>query len=195
MNTFTDGGDQMVGDEGAAAEFLDVVRAASVLGRLPVMRIPFNTPTLSMDEGAAVEWAGEGKAKRTSPLKATRQTGMDRLKVAGLIVATNELLQQADVAAETIIRNQLVKALSTAVNSAFLDPSNSGSANVKPASVTSGADQNSPQEADTYTGDPDTSYILMHPLTAARLEHANRPYMGARGAAKSWGGFPVLTSQ
>jgi hypothetical protein len=199
LSTQADGGDQMVGDEGASAEFFELVAASSVLGRLPVRRIGFNTATLSMDEGARVEWAGEGKGKRTSPLKLTRQTGLDRFKVAALIVSTNEMLSQSDVGAELIIRNELVRALARAVDSAFLDPANSGSANVKPASVTNGAAgiSDSPSEAmwefyDTFTGDPDLAWLIMHPFTAARLYGAARPDIGARGG--SWGGFPVLTS-
>jgi hypothetical protein len=46
LTTGADGGDQLVGDEGAAAEFFDLVRATSILGRLPVRRIPFHVSTL-----------------------------------------------------------------------------------------------------------------------------------------------------
>jgi Phage capsid family len=129
----------------------------------------------------------------------TRQTGLARLKVASLVVATNELLQHADVAAEKIIRDELVDALATALDVAFIDPSNTGSANVRPAAVTSEADasQDSPSESvfdfsDSFTGRPEVSVILMHPFQAARLYGSARPDIGARGG--TWGGFPVITS-
>jgi hypothetical protein len=49
LNTQTDGGDQMVGDEGAAAEFFSLVRSQSIISRLPGLRfLPFNVSTLSI---------------------------------------------------------------------------------------------------------------------------------------------------
>ena len=79
LNTASAGGDQLVGDEGAAAEFFNVVRAATVLGRLPVRRLPFHVPTLTLDEPAPTSWYQEGKGKGTGTLKLTRQTGLARL--------------------------------------------------------------------------------------------------------------------
>jgi hypothetical protein len=59
LYTAGDGGDQMVGDERASAEFFDLVRAQSIIGRLNVRRIPFHVGTLSLDEPAIAEWAGK----------------------------------------------------------------------------------------------------------------------------------------
>lgn len=190
-------GDALASDEGAAAEFFELVRARSILGRLAVRRVGFDVPTLSMDEGARVQWRGEGKGINATPLKLTRQSRLPRLSVAALVVATNEQLEARGDDAEIVIRDDLAKALAAAVDSAFIDPANSGSANVKPASVTNGADQNSPSEGlfewfDTFTGDPENAVIIMHPFTAARLYGAARPDIGARGG--SWAGWPVITS-
>jgi hypothetical protein len=192
-------GDNLSGPTvGPNTELFDLVRAASVVGRLAVRRIPFFAPQISMDEGPRVEWCGEGKATKITPFKATRQDVITPLKVAGAIVQTNELLMQADINTELTIRDQIVKALATAIDLAFIDPANSGSAGVKPASVTNGAIQgNSPTEAlfdwgDVYTGDPLTSVILMNPWQAARMYSAARPDIGANGG--TWGGFPVLTT-
>ena len=49
-----------------------------------------------------------------------------------------------------MIRDQLVKALATAVDSAFHRPCELG--------------------CDTFTGDPDNAYILLHPMQAARRQ-------------------------
>jgi hypothetical protein len=187
----------MVDDEGAAAEFFDLVRARSIIGRLPVRRVPFRTRTLTLDEGARVEWRDEGAAYRTSPLKVTSQTGLDRFDVGAFIVVSKEVLEDQSVDAEVIVRNDLVKALASAIDEAFINPANSGSAGVKPAAITSGASADSPAEGlfewgDTFTGDPANAWIIAHPFTAARLNSAARPNIGADGG--TWAGFKVLTS-
>jgi capsid protein len=198
LTTTAGAGAQMVSDEGARAEFFDLVRAQSLIGRLPLRRVPFFIRTLSMDEGPRVGWRDEGSVYATSPLKLTSQTGLEPLDVGALVVLSNELLNDHSAEAEKIIRDSLVKALATALDAAFIDPANTGSAGVKPAAVTAaGAVANSPMEGlfdwgDTYTGDPANSWIVMNPFQAARLNSAERPNVGARGG--EWGGFPVLTS-
>ena len=198
INTATGAGDQMVSDEGARGEFFDLVRAQSIIGRLPFRRIGFHVRTLSMDEGARIQWRDEGAAYGGSPLKLTSVTGLDRFDLGALVVVTKELLFDQSVDAELIIRNQLVKALAVAANSALIDPANAGSSGVKPAAITTGsAAADSPMESlfdwgDTFTGDPANAWIVMNPFQAARLNSAARPNIGARGG--EWAGFPVLTS-
>ena len=51
-------------NDSAAVEFFDVVRSQAVIGKVPFRRIPFRTPTLSMDEGPAVAWRDENAAYR-----------------------------------------------------------------------------------------------------------------------------------
>ena len=47
---------------GARTEFFEAVRAASIIGRLPLRRIGFRTRQLIMDEGPLVAWRAEGAA-------------------------------------------------------------------------------------------------------------------------------------
>src|SRR3546814_11310267 len=54
-----------------------------------------------------------------------------------------------------VVRNALVKAIAAGLDVAFIDPSNNGAPNVKPASITSGA------ETVVSTGD-DTDAIRIH---------------------------------
>jgi hypothetical protein len=186
----------MVSDEGAAAEFFQLVLAKSVVGRLPLRRVPFRTRMLLMLESPPVAWRDEGGSYRTSPIKLASLSGLERLDVGTMLVASRELLEDQSVDSELIIRDQLVKALSSAVDQAFLDPSNSGSAGVRPASVTNGASTDSPSENlfewDSFQGDIQNSWIVMHPLQAARMSGAERPDIGANGG--TWSGFRVITS-
>ena len=64
---------------------------------------------------------------------------------------TEELLRRESANAETLVRDEMKNALVALIDTAFIDPANSGTANVKPASVTNGA----PHSAATGTGDAD----------------------------------------
>jgi hypothetical protein len=160
--------------------------------------VPFRTPTISMDEGPSVGWRDESNAYRTSLMKVSRSAGLEPFDLGAMIVVTKELLQQSSIDAELMIRDMLAKGLAAELDRTLLDPSNTGTSGVKPASITSGsAAMDSPLEAifdwgDTFTGDPNNSWIVMHPFQAARLYGAGRPDIGSRGG--SWAGFPVATS-
>ena len=202
LHSTVDGGSQIISSEGAAAraEFFDLVRASAIIGKLPVQRIPFRTATLVQDEGPRVEWKDEGAAYSQSPIKLTRVTGLEPFDVGAMIVASNEVLRDAALDAELWLRDQLVKALAVAVDAAFIDPANSGTSDVKPASVTNGTGTAGDFafgvvlriRGDQFTGDPLNAWIILNPWTAARLSGAARPNVGARGG--SLAGFPVITS-
>jgi hypothetical protein len=183
---------------GARTEFFEAVRAASIIGRLPLRRVGFRVRQLILDEGPVVQWRAEGAAYGNSPLKVTSQDGLARYNVGSLIVVSREMLEDQSVETESIIRNELIRSLAAALDAAFIDPANSG-ATGKPASVTNAASgPDSPAEAlfdwgDTYTGDVANSWIVMNPFQAARLSSAARPNIGAQGVT-SWAGFPVITS-
>ena len=161
-------------------------------------KVPFRTRALVMNEGARVVWRDEGAAYGNSPLSMSAIAGLEPYDCGALIVATNEQLRDASIDAELQIQNQLVKALASALDAAFIDPSNSGTAGIKPASVTNGvSSMNSPSEAlfdwsDEFQGDANGSVILLNPYTAARLQSSNRPYVGSQDG--SLGGWPVYTS-
>lgn len=198
MNVGAAGGAQMVDTSVGDPEFFDLVRAASVIGRLGIRRIPFHVRMLNMDEGPGVGWRAQGGAFKTGILKASNTAGFERFSVGAVVVASDELLDANTVEAETIIRDQLVRAIANQLDSDFVSPSNSGSANVKPASVSNaGSAMDSPNESfldwsSTFTGDPQAAVLLVNPWDAARLYGAARPDVGARGG--SLAGFPVLTS-
>lgn len=181
----------------AVAEFVDLVRAASIIGRLPLRRVPFRTPMLVMDEGPATDWRDEGAAYKNTSLKVTRSDALEPFDLGAMLVGTNEMLRDPSLNVEMMIRDQLVKALAAKLDADFIDPANTGSGGVKPASIAAAADQNSPQEglfesADIFTGDPNNSWIVMNPWRAARLYGAARPDIGMRGG--SLNGVPVITS-
>jgi hypothetical protein len=190
-------GAEFIGADGvaAAAEFVDAVRAASVVGRLPgLRRVPFHVPFLVMDE-IICDWRAEGGAYINSPIKVSRQDAMGVLDLGSLVVVTSEFLQVSGLASELWVRDMLVRAIANKIDRDFLDPANTGSAS-KPASVTAAADADSPAEtmweSDTYTGDPTRTVLVMNPWTAAKATSAARPNIGLRGGELN--GAPVIVS-
>jgi HK97 family phage major capsid protein len=198
LNTQTDGGAAMISSESGASEFFDLVRSASILGKLNFHRVPFNTRQLVATEGPFVSWRDEGAAYASSPLRMTALSGLEPFDVGALIVATMETLRDASINAELQIRNSLVKALAEALDRALLDSANSGTSDIKPAAITNGVNSNnSPLETifdwgDQFTGDPNSAVIILNPFTAARLQTSNRPNVGAYGG--TLGGWPVYTT-
>jgi hypothetical protein len=124
--------------ESAATEFFGLVRERSLLGRLGLRRVPMRIRLLTATDGFNAAWVGEGQPVPVSSAAFDEAT-LDPLKCSALTVVTEELLQSSDPSAEAVVRDDLVGAVVAAVDATFLDPANSGSAGVEPASVTNGA--------------------------------------------------------
>lgn len=141
VNTTTDS--SLIGNEGGFADFVEFLRPQTILGRfgtggIPALRrIPFRVPLVSQTGGGTGYWVGEGKAKPlTKP--AFGRTELSPLKVANIAVATMEALRDSSPSAELLIRDDLAAALVVRMDTSFIDPSNSGSSGVRPASITDG---------------------------------------------------------
>lgn len=120
------------------SEFLDLLYAASVLSRIPgLTRVPFNIKVPRETQGASAAWVGEGKPKPVSAMAFDSVT-LGFNKVAGIVPITVELMRFSSPAAEGLIRNSLVKAITKLVDTTFLDPAVAAVAGVSPASVTNG---------------------------------------------------------
>ena len=141
VNTTTDA--SLIGNEGGFADFVDFLRPQTIVGRMGqggipgLRRVPFRVPLISQTGGSTGYWVGEGAAKPlTKP--AWGRTELAPLKAANIAVATMEALRDSSPAAEMLLRDDLAAAIASAVDTAFIDPTNSGSPGVKPVSITSG---------------------------------------------------------
>ena len=74
-------------------------------------KIPLLTRVIATTGGATVSWTGEGKPKPLSKM-AFEGSILPPRKVSGLCVITDELVRSSDPAAEPLIRNDLVGAIS-----------------------------------------------------------------------------------
>lgn len=133
-------------------EFIDYIRPLTVLGkfgttvqmmnggavRYPALtRVGFYTRTGRQTAGGTGGWVGEGK-----PAKLTKGTfdtvTLAGLKCAAISVLTKESIRFGVPSSEQKVRNDLSGAIVATIDTDFLDPSNTGTANVKPAAITSG---------------------------------------------------------
>jgi HK97 family phage major capsid protein len=148
--------DLVLTDGGAFADFADFLRPQTVVGKfgqgdIPgFTRVPFNTALGIQTLAGNGYWVGEGKPKPLTAFNVDKTT-LAPLKCANIVVLTEELLRNASYSAETLVRNEMVNALVQLIDSDFLDPTNSGTSGVKPASITNGA----PTGVASGTGDAD----------------------------------------
>lgn len=121
-----------------ASEFVDMLRPATIIGRIPgLRRVPFNIKVPRATSGASVNWVGEAKVKPVSSMAFDSLT-LGFYKVAGIIPITMELMRFSNPAAEGLIRDELINAVAYLTDRDFLDPTKAEAVGVSPASITNG---------------------------------------------------------
>ena len=140
--------DLVLTEGGAFADFAEYLRPQTVLGKLNLRRIPFDTAVGISTSAGGGGWVGEGKPKPLTSFNFDKST-LAPLKCANIVVLTEDLLRRESYSAETLVRDEMANALTQMIDTDFLDPANAGSAGVKPAAITNGA----PHSAASGTGD------------------------------------------
>lgn len=117
----------LVLDQGAYfADFVEYLRARSIVGQISdrLRRLPFDTQVLVQGTGGSGAWVKEGSAKPLTSWTYTR-TKLAPLKVAAIAAATKEQLARASIAADTLLRDELARAVNAAIDTTFVsaDPS------------------------------------------------------------------------
>jgi HK97 family phage major capsid protein len=142
--------DLILTEGGAFADFAEYLRPQTIVGKLNLRKVPFDTALGISTSAGAGYWVGEGQPK---PLTAFNfdKTTLTPLKCANIVVLTQELLMRESANAEVMVRDEMRNALVQLIDTAFIDPTNSGTSNVKPASIANGA----PHSAASGTGDAD----------------------------------------
>lgn len=127
-----------------AGDFVEFLRPRTIIGQfgqgsIPALnRIPFNVRILGQTSGGDAYWVGEGAPKPLTQFDFTA-TELRWFKVATIAVLTEELIRFSDPSAERLVRDSLADAVIARMDTDFILPSNAGTANVKPASITNGA--------------------------------------------------------
>ena len=126
------------------ADFLEYLRPTTIIGRFgeggvpAYRRVPFRVPVGSQETPGAAYWTGEGKPKGLTKFDfATRS--LEPLKVATIAVATMELLRDASVDVDFIIRDSIANAVRARLDEDFINPDKAAVAGISPASILNGA--------------------------------------------------------
>lgn len=194
-------------DDYAAREFLNLVLEQSAIGKLQGRRVPFNVRTLRMTTGARGYWVGQGKPVPVSKPALTGSVLMP-LKVGVLVVLTKESTQPGGLN-ENTFQTDMQRAISDALDEAFLDVANAGIADEMPAAITYGAteipagmdpawDMRAMIEA--FAGDLSMAAFVTDPLTATKLamtrdEGGNYPFPDAGPRGGSILGIPLIVTR
>lgn len=120
------------------SEFAELLRPQTIVGRIEgLRRVPFNIKVPRQTAGSSASWVGEGAPKPVSEL-AFDQITLGMTKLAGIVVITDELARASSPSAEAIVRQDLIATIVQTMDRDFVDPSNAGTTNVKPASIING---------------------------------------------------------
>jgi HK97 family phage major capsid protein/HK97 family phage prohead protease len=121
-----------------ADEFIELLRPATIIGRIPGLRqVPFNVKIPVQTQGSLVNWVGETKPKPVGELKFV-MIQLDVNKVAGIVVLSEELVRLSSPSAEAVVRADLVAQIAQFLDVEFIDPANAAVAGVSPASILNG---------------------------------------------------------
>lgn len=139
-------GGELVNPDTAQTEFVELIRAQTIVGRVQgFRRVPFNVPIITQTGGSTFEWVGEGGVKPVGELAFERRT-MDKAKVAGIIVLSEELIRLSRPDAEATVRQDLTEQGARFIDEQFIRIAVTAGAN-NPASITNGV--NSPSASGT----------------------------------------------
>lgn len=174
VGTTTDGdyAAPLVYAQNLASEFLEFLRPQTIVGRIPgLRRVPFNVRVPRQTTGGSASWVGEAKPKPLTSV-ALDYVELKYKKLATIAVISQELARFSTPSAEMIIRDTLAAAIVQQMDSDFVNPSNAGTSNVKPASITYGV------SAVVTTGDTEEKIRrdlrnIFAPFIAANLTPAN----------------------
>lgn len=123
-----------------SSEFIDLLRPATILGRLPLRLIPFNVSIPRQTGGVTAQWVGEGLSKPVGALSFDRLS-IPWAKVSIISVITDELARFSDPSAEMLVRDDLVLSIAAFIDRQFTDPTVAPSANLRPGAITNGTAQ------------------------------------------------------
>lgn len=194
--------------DAAIVEFFNLVMERSLLGRLAgLRRVPFNTQMLKITSGAGGYWVSEG---REVPLSKPVLDGsvLRPLKVAAIIIASDESLRNGGSIAENAFQRDLERAVIDTTDFALLDAANAGVSGERPASITYGAPavvatsdaaENVAELVSAFGGDLGSAFFVTDAATATQMALLRAdgapvfPDAGARGGSVL--GIPLLISR
>lgn len=182
-----------------STEWVARVFERSALG--PARAVPVGVDLIKTVTGATAYWRGQGAAIPVSAMS-IGGSALAPLRVGAILAISKELQRLASVGAQDLIAAEAERACRDAIELAFLDPTNNGEANVKPASITNGLtpitsagipDYDFESIIADYDGDLSTAVLVMRPQLAAQAHSERHQLIGARGGELL--GVPVIATR
>lgn len=119
-------------------DFIELLRPATIVGRIPgIRRVPFNISVPRQTGSGTYQWVAQGNKKPVSALAFDTVT-MLFTKIAGIVVATKELMKFSNPSAEAVIRDDMVRGIAKYIDEQFTDPTVAAVSGTNPASITNG---------------------------------------------------------
>lgn len=146
-----------------SSELIELVMKEAVIGQLTQMRrVPFNVriPREVTAVGSA-KWVGQGASKPVGK-GAYDFITIPWAKAALIVVITEELARFSNPAAETLMRDSLVRAVTDFLNDQFVGSGIAPVANVSPGGITNGL-----PPAQTFPSSGETQAHIQYDLTHA----------------------------
>lgn len=121
-----------------ASEFIEYLRPKTLVGRIQGWRnVPFNIRVGGMNGGTSGYWVGQGlPVLPTRPTSTSVSLGIT--KVGGLSVITKELAMLSSPSAETMVRDDVARAIQQKLDTTLIDPNQVAVSGVNPESLTHG---------------------------------------------------------
>jgi HK97 family phage major capsid protein/HK97 family phage prohead protease len=123
-----------------ASQFIEYLRPQTIVGKFGIggvpnlNRVPFNVKVPRQTTKGSGYWTGEAKPKYLTKFNIDMVT-LDFHKIATIAAITKELARFSNPQAETLVRNELTRAVVERADIDFIDPNKAASAGVSPASI------------------------------------------------------------
>jgi hypothetical protein len=158
-------------------EFFAAVRQGSIVGKLGLREVPLNCRVLGITDGSRAYWVKAGSPKPVGYINFAGNI-LPPLKMAALLVSTQEVVRHASPQAEVVFREDMQRACIELLDQAFIDAANAGLADVAPASITYGVSSNPSSGnpaadvaglVETFRGDWSSAAFVTDPTTAGQF--------------------------
>jgi HK97 family phage major capsid protein len=138
-NLAAGGGSYLITTRNLTAEFIELLRPETIVGRLPgMLRLDFGgdgaITVPSQAGGSVAGYVGEGNSIRVSRLS-FGQLSLTPSKMATIVPVTNELLRRSNPSIEAMIRTDMVNAVAELLDVSFLS---AAAASAAPAGILNG---------------------------------------------------------
>ena len=121
-----------------ANEFIEFLRPKTIIGKLPLRRVPFNITIASQSSGSTAAWVPELGRKPLTKL-GTGSITLGHFTAAAIVTFSKQLARFSSPSIEQLVRDDLSGAIINHNDGAFIVHTNTAVAGTNPAAINNGA--------------------------------------------------------